>query len=551
MIRKTICLLLSLILLLPLFSSLAAADGMRYIQKSGDFYYELLDDGTVMITGYAGKKDKVAVPDKIKKKTVTVIGSGAFWASSGQKAPSQVTLPKTVREICSGAFGGSRITSITIPASVEKIGKHAFGTSDYLTSVTFENGNVQIEGNPFLLSDALAEIHVAPDHPTLEVVDGMLLNKADRCLLCCPALRVQQSDILVFPEGIEIIGEQAVAMNENVKTVILPDSVREVRTGALANCMEMTEIRLSSGLQTIRAGSLSGGFQPALILPEANPYFHVVDGTIYSKDNTEIVYHPASWETDSFVIPDSVTRIGEGAFYGNTNLMSVTIPDGVTEIGPEAFYNCAMSNVALPGGLTYIGDRAFCGCSELTEITIPESVTSFGEGIISYCENLASVNLPYNMTVLPKGTFNYCTALETVDLPDGITEIGDKAFCECLGMTHIELPENVTVIGEQAFYTCNQLQSITLPSALRKIGKQAFWYCSALTEITIPDGVTIIGDSAFSDCTALVTIHVPASVTEIGGYAFNRCTALKNIYVVKGSFADKYFKKGKPKPKYE
>ncbi len=552
MARKYFCLLLTLILLLPLFPALAETVADRYFAvKAGEFYYELLEDGTAMITGYAGKKDKVKIPEKIKKKKVTVIGSGAFGGGGSAKTPSQVTLPKTVREIRSGAFSGSRLTSITIPSSVELIGARAFAACDNLASATFENGNVQLEGNPFLMSDALAEISVAPDHPTLEVVDGMLRSKADRCLICCPALRAQQGDVLAFPEGTEIIGEQAVGINENVKTVILPDSVREVRSLAVSGCLEMTEIRLSANLQSIRAGGLSGGYQPNIAIPETNPYFHLVDGTVYSMDNTEIVFHPATWEVDSFAIPDSVTRIGDGAFYSNTNLMSVTIPAGVTSIGAEAFTSCSFSGIALPAGLTAIGNRAFGGCTELREITIPDSVASFGEEVFISCSSLSSVTLPRTMAVLPKGTFSSCDALETVTLPESLTEIGQSAFSNCLGLTHIEVPEGVAVIGKRAFDTCTLLQGVTLPSTLREIRDEAFWYCRALPEITFPDGLVSIGEHAFNDCSALVTIHVPASVTEISGYAFARCTALKNVYVVKGSYADKFFKKNKPKPKYE
>ena len=79
------------------------------------------------------------------------------------------------------------------------------------------------------------------------------------------------------------------------------------------------------------------------------------------------------------VIPNSVTSIGECAFYNCDSLVSVVIPNSVTSIGNEAFYSCdSLVSIVIPNSVTSIGDNAFGGCRSLTSITIPESVTSIG-----------------------------------------------------------------------------------------------------------------------------------------------------------------------------
>ena len=154
----------------------------------------------------------------------------------------------------------------------------------------------------------------------------------------------------------------------------------------------------------------------------------------------------------SVTIPESVTSIGQGAFYGCSNLTSVTIPSSVTSIGDHAFECSGLKIVIIPESVTSIGEFTFYECSGLTGINIPESVTSIGES-----------------------AFGECSGLKNVTIPESVKSIGDNAFCGCTGLKSVTIPSSVTSIGWEAFSGCSGLTSVYcyLPTPLT-IGSKTF-----------------------------------------------------------------------------
>ena len=120
------------------------------------------------------------------------------------------------------------------------------------------------------------------------------------------------------------------------------------------------------------------------------------------------------------IIPDSVTTIGDWAFYNCSNLTSVTIGDSVTSIGYSAFYNCSnLTNVTIPDSVTTIGNYVFYCCTNFTSVTIGDSVTTIGEDAFAYCSNLtdvyytgskadwAQITIAYRNSYLTDATIHY------------------------------------------------------------------------------------------------------------------------------------------------
>lgn len=211
------------------------------------------------------------------------------------------------------------------------------------------------------------------------------------------------------------------------------------------------------------------------------------------------------------------TSNGDGTCYvsgiGDYHDEKIEIPstspsgDTVTAIGERAFYDCVgFTNVNIPDSVKSIGKSAFSGCTSLTNITIPNSVTSIGEY-----------------------AFNGCTSVGDITIPEGVTSIGEYAFQNCTNLYKITIPDSVTSIGKSAFSGCRRLYSVTIPNGIASISDDMYSYCTGLAIVTIHNSIVSIGWRAFSGCTSLASITIPDGVTKLSPYTFQGCTALASI----------------------
>jgi len=249
----------------------------------------------------------------------------------------------------------------------------------------------------------------------------------------------------------------------------------------------------------------------------------------------------------SIIIPNSVTSIGDYAFYGCLSLNSVTIPNSVTNIGAYAFAgdsigingSMQLSSIAIPDSVTNIGEKAFFRCTKLTNVIIGNGLTSIEAGAFYSCSSLTSVTLPNSLKTIglfdqfggspESGVFAYCSNLTSINIGNGVTTIGKNSFLGCSSLTSIAIPPSVTIIANSAFFGCSSLISINMPNSVTIFGGYAFGNCTSLTSISIGNGVTGIPSGMFNGCLSLSSVTIPSAVTSIGAEAFTNCTGLERI----------------------
>ncbi|MBQ8551385.1 MAG: leucine-rich repeat domain-containing protein [Clostridia bacterium] len=282
-------------------------------------------------------------------------------------------------------------------------------------------------------------------------------------------------------------------------------------------------------------------------IPPENKTFMLIDGCLVKGE-------PGYYElVHGDHIPDGVTVIGDGAFYGNTEITEITVPKEVYKIGNYAFGDCSnLTSITLEEGVKYIGECAFSG-SGITSLDIPDSVVEIGGGAFNYTPMTEIPDLG-GVTELPDYFFSKCKKLENAVIPEGVVSIGKCAFTDCYKLRSVTFPSTMRLIDTlDIFWYCFELENITvadgcfnfysegnclidradmsviasannavIPEGIKAIGKYAFACRSGIKSIVLPDTVTRLGYGAFLDCSDLEYLYIPASVVTVDEFVIGR-----------------------------
>ena len=317
-----------------------------------------------VVTVFQRDDPNCAVTDLVIPPTINgiVVKGIASWLFQGLKLTS-VSIPSSVEYIGINAFRHNKLTSLTLPNSLTSIGSYAFSLNQ-LSSVTIPDSVTSIESYAFE-HNQLTSLTLPNSLTSIEA--GVFSQN--------------QLSSVTIPDSVTSIGSYAFETNR-LSNVTIPDSVTSI------------------GIFAFRMNRLT-----SLTLP--NSLTSIEDGVFDLNRLSNVT------------IPDSVTSIGSYAFEDN-RLSNVTIPDSVTSIGISAFSMNQLSNVTIPNSVTSIGDNAFWQ-NQLSSVTIPDSVTSIG---ISAFET------------------NHLTSLT---LPNSLNSIGNYAFADNpLGIITMQGRENTT-----------------------------------------------------------------------------------------------------------
>ena len=456
-----------------------------------------------------------------------------------------------VREIAPGAFQDSKITSLTLPDSIDVIGRQAFTyCTDLKTAV---------------ISDT---VDIIGDH----------------------AFQACGLESVTIGKNVQVIGYAAFSGCSNLKTVTLPDSLTSLGREAFHGCPSLSSVVLGNGLETI----------PRLAFANCESLFSITIGSGVKRIEEEAFYivkgilgaihivDLAAWceidglkeIMDSFPakalylndeeiiqleIPDGVTEIKEYAFHNCGYITWANIPSSVERIGEYAFTECFELEGRVKNALAYLGNdaepylyllraefkevtnqvvidkdcrlaspQAFEGCNDL--VTKDESGARYiGSennpymylvGAVSQYVERATINA--NCKFMGEKAFQYCSYLERMVVPEGIELIPNCAFQSCSALKELTLPTNAWYIGTSAFDGCKSLTELTIPVKVTKLSPFVFSSCNALTTVNIHDGITSIGRAAFQGC-PFTSITLPRSITYIDSSAFYNCKTLATL----------------------
>lgn len=245
-------------------------------------------------------------------------------------------------------------------------------------------------------------------------------------------------------------------------------------------------------------------------------------------------------EITSIKLSNNLERIENGAFWGASNLKTITFSDGgkgLKKIDSLAFKDCSsLESIDLSNAeITEIPARAFENCTSLKSVKLPPTVTKIANNAFSGCSKLEEIEglEQCKISELSATAFDSCVRLKDINLSNAtIAAIPDQIFSGMRGLISATVPKTVTSIGTEAFYACKNLEMINGLSDcdITKIGEKAFYNCWSLKEADLSgSSLTVLPASAFKGDTALLSVKMPKSLNEIGNEAFYGCSAMKKL----------------------
>ena len=418
---------------------------------------------------------------------VTQIGGGrdsndpVWWDAT----VTGVNLPNTITTLANYCFAYSGITSVTLPASVTTVKLYSnvfFGRCHKLEKILVDPGNSSF------ISD-----------------DGVLYTKGHEELMCVPSAKDFSST------------GNSYTVNSNTK---------KIHVGAIERVPTLLKLIIPASVNDIYMDTWpTFAYHPTNLkeieVDANNSTYCSIDGVVYSKDKTKLIYYPSGKTDATFRVPDGVTSIPYG--------YSIYINDFLTSID----FNQVES----------MGQYAISGCSKLSVINIPKTLTSIGEGMFSssyslkkyivapdnpnYSSDADGVLFNKNKTKLlayPIGRTGEYT------IPSSVTEIGKEAFMDAK-ITTITIPAKVSIIGLEAFRG-SKLKTVSFqePSTITSLPLREFLWCYSLKTVTLPKSLKTLG-TTFNGCTNLTTVNVPdgSQLETIESYAFTACDNLTNF----------------------
>ncbi|MBR1930959.1 MAG: leucine-rich repeat domain-containing protein [Lachnospiraceae bacterium] len=435
-----------------------------------------------------------------------------------------VTIPSTVEKIGRSAFEeNDTIQSIVIPESVKKIEEYAFWGCDRLNSVTLGKGLTEVGDYVFANCKGLTSVTIPSN------VHSIGIYAFEDC--------VNLQDITIPPQVVDI---HETAFDGCFRLVIhaeegtYADRYAQKFAQRQAEMPEYEDIPTYSDepevVITIPQGEPSVSDNQITAEPEG--YSVREEGNLLGSTrivgNRAVVFIDNTSPTvlDAARIPQTQEPGAPLEFTSDGSLPKYTIVDGRI-VADQAYYrSSALTDIALPGTIEEIGEFAFAR-SSLTSVELPESLRIISYGAFYHCDRLAEVSLPDSVENVEPKAFAYTQWMQNFQNSSDEFLISGKVLVAYKGTnSQVMIPDGVTVIAAEAFEGNARLEQVILPDSLQVIGEGAFENCTSLREVSFGQNIQKIKDRAFAGC-ALTEEVLPASLTEQGLQAFDDNVSLQ------------------------
>ena len=338
--------------------------------------------------------------------------------------------------------------------------------------------------------------------------------------------------IVVVPEGVTELAPCLFWDNQVIEEVILPDTLVNISGDTFYNSASLKKVNIPKNVKFMGNNPFAGC--PNIEVINESPYFNLVDGILYNRDFTRLIYYPISKKDDRYEIKEGCRILGKHSFYLCDNLKEVVIPSSIIKLENNPFSGCNQITLNNKSSYYHVEDSVIYDRDY-------SSVIGCLNSIDTDCLVLKDVKR------ICRNSFWNCKGIRKIVFPKTLEDIGYNPFVSC---SNIEFESNSDkyIVYNNALFTADKsklvcypakyaIGEVHLPDETITLERGAFSGCDKLSNIHLHN-VSIISKTCFTNCNSLVSVYCSDLVTYIGEWAFAHCANLKEVSVYKDCFID-------------
>lgn len=296
------------------------------------------------------------------------------------------------------------------------------------------------------------------------------------------------------------IADGVFANRENLKVLILPETISDFGAGILKNT------------------ALTALCSP---FPIAGGYLGVLWGAAASTGNRVPALKSLRYFKVLAPAKEQPFRLPANGLSDCTGLVALELPEG-SELGDFSLSGCEKLAYLNAGTLTKVGEKAFDGCVSLQKLEFGNNLAQMGFAALRDCRSLMKLELPFIGGSTQEQPENPSERTDFLGFVFGAVKPAFAKEFYPPFLKKITLLEGCEALPDFALYECASLTELSLPDSLKRIGGRALAGCTSLCRLSLPDGCTEIGDAACAGCSSLAVVQMPEGA-RIGKNAFLGC----------------------------